>query len=108
MSERVEITDVGLTKAISIIYLLMGGLLTVVIVAGVEVRGIKAEWRNDIWLPAFMLFMAVGTLRRTMWGRWLSYVFSIFIVLGMPTGTLLGGYMLWHLTKFRAAFNRWY
>jgi hypothetical protein len=108
MSAQVQEADAGLTKSISVIYLMIGCLMVVMIVMGVDVQGVRADWHNTIWLPALIALMAFGTIRRTRWGRWLSYVFSFVIVFGMPTGTLLGGYMLWHLTKFRAAFNRWY
>ena len=66
------------------------------------------NWKTDIWLPVFWLLVSVGTLRRTKWGRWLSYPISSVLLLGVPFGTLLGGFMLWHLTKYRAAFNKWY
>ena len=107
MSEE-QNPDVGLTKAISVIYLLLGAALVIAVLSGAEMSGIKLKWRSDIWLPSLIILAAVGTLRRTKWGRWVSYLISCVLLLGVPIGTFLGGYMLWHLTKYRAAFNRWY
>lgn len=100
--------EVGLTKAISIIYFLLGTAFVIGVLRGAEIGGIKLEWQTDIWVPALIVFGALGTLRRTRWGRWISYVTSSVFLLGVPIGTFLGGFMLWHLTKYRAAFNRWH
>lgn len=101
-------TEVGLTKAVATIYLFFGAAAIAAVLSGAEIADVKLDWRTDIWLPATIVLAAIGTLRRTKWGRWLSYVISGFIILGVPIGTFLGGYMLWHLTKYRAAFNKWY
>lgn len=100
--------DVGLTKAISIVYIFFGIAFAIAALESAEIAGIKLNWKNDIWVPLFWILAAVGTLRRTKWGRWMSYVFSSIFLLGVPIGTLFGGFMLWHLTKYRVAFNRWY
>jgi len=101
-------TYVGLTKAVAIIYLLLGTAFVVAVLSGAEFAGLKLKWHTDIWVPVIIMLAAVGTLRRTKWGRWLSYLVSSFMLVGVPVGTFLGGYMLWHLTKYRAAFNQWY
>jgi hypothetical protein len=100
--------DVGLTRAISIIYLFYGLGFLVAAIGGAEVAGIKLEWSTDVWVPLIFVLAAIGTLRRTKWGRWMSYPMSILFLPGVPIGTLLGGFMLWHLTRYRIEFNRWY
>ena len=107
MNEEQNI-DVGLTKAISVIYFLLGVAFTVAVLRGTEVAGTKLEWRSDIWVAVFIILGAFGTLRRTKWGRWMTYIISSVFLFGVPIGTFLGGFMLWHLTKYRAAFNQWY
>lgn len=100
--------QVGLTKAISVIYVVLGLAWAVAVLRGAEIAGITLEWRTDIWVPLFWVAISLGTLRRTKWGRWLSYPISAVFLLGVPIGTVLGGFMLWHLTKYRVAFSRWY
>ena len=104
--ERTE--NVGLTKAIAIIYLLFGFAWAVAVIRRVEFAGLQLDWRRDIWLPAIIVVAAIGTLRRTKWERWASYFVSSALLLGVPIGTMHGGFMIWHLTKFRNAFRNWY
>ncbi len=107
MNENKE-AAVGLTKAISIIYFILGLGVIVAALNEIEINGIVLNWKYDIWAPIFIMIIALATIRKTKWGRWLSYPFSIVILIGVPVGTILGGFMLWHLTKYRAAFTRWY
>jgi len=51
---------------------------------------------------AFLVFLigilgGLGILRQQPWGRQLSLVFSVLILLNIPIGTILGGYSLWVL-----------
>jgi hypothetical protein len=100
--------NVGLTKAISIIYLIFSFGMVVAIVNGSKIGSITLNIKEDIWFPILIAVIAIATIRRTKWGRWLSYMLSFFVMLGVPIGTFLGGFMVWHLTKYRASFNKWY
>jgi hypothetical protein len=101
-------SNVGLTKVISVFYFMFGGTLVVASIFGFTISHTKLHWQSDAWLPSILMFSAIGTVRLTKWGRWSSYLFSILFLLAVPIGTLFGGYMLWHLTKFRSEFNKWY
>lgn len=100
--------EYGLTRAVSIVYLLIGIGFAIASIAGVEIRGIILDWKYDIWIPLFFIITAIGTIRFTIWGRWFSYLVSFFVLYGVPIGTLLGFFMIWHLTKYRSVFNKWY
>ena len=95
----------GMTGAIAVMYGLYGVGLLIVIGMGGSIRGIQLGW-HDAWFPILILVTALGVLRRTAWGRWLGYVVSLPLLLGVPIGTILGGYMIWHLTKYRASFSK--
>jgi len=97
----------GMTGAIAVIYVLYGTGLLLAIAMGGSVQGIELMW-SDAWFPALILVAAFGILRRTRWGRWLGYLVSLPLLVGVPIGTMLGGNMIWHLTKFRALFSRLY
>ena len=98
----------GLIKEISITYLVLGFIFIVAALQGAEIAGMRLYWQKDIWFPAIMIIASIGTLRRTKWGWWISYLISFILLAGIPIGTFLGGFMLWHLTKYRKLFNRWY
>ena len=98
----------GLTKAVSIIYFFLGIAFAVMVIKEIELQGIVLSWKQDIWIPLLFIVSAIGTIRLTKWGRWLSYVTSILCLLGVPIGTIIGGFMIWHLTKYRASFSQWY
>ena len=100
--------NIGLTKAISIIYLIFSIGMVIAIASGTKLGPITLNIKEDIWFPIFVAVVAIGTIRLTIWGRWFSYLLSFFVMLGVPIGTFLGGFMVWHLTKYRAAFNKWY
>jgi hypothetical protein len=74
---------------------------------GARIAGTTLTWEYDAWAPLFVIIGAIGVLMRTRWGRWMTYPLSVFLLLAVPIGTLLGGFMIWHLTKYRDAFNRW-
>ena len=106
--EENDSQNVGLTKAISIVYLIFSFGMVVAIFNGAKLGPYTLNIKEDIWFPIFIAVIAVATIRRTKWGRWLSYALSFFIMLGVPIGTFVGGFMVWHLTKYRFSFNRWY
>lgn len=108
MSQEQIKNEYGLTRIISIIYLLLGFGFVIAVLNKAEIQSIVLYWKNDIWIPLLFILTSIGTIRLTRWGRWFSYVLSVFCLLGVPIGTLLGAVMIWHLTKYRTAFNRWY
>jgi hypothetical protein len=97
----------GMTGAIAVCYFFLGAAVLLAIAMGGSIQGIDLLW-SDAWLPALIVISALGILRRTHWGRWLGYLVSLPLLVGVPLGTILGGYMIWHLTKFRASFSRAY
>lgn len=99
--------DAGLTKPIAIIYLLLFGAFLAAALLNLNVAGFQLDRNYDAWFPAALIVVAIGILRRTIWGRWLCYIVSLPLIAGVPIGTLLGGFMVWHLTKYRGAFNKW-
>lgn len=101
-------SEIGLTKTISFIYLSGGVIFIIAVLRGEQIAGTQLEWQNDIWIPLLMIIGALATIRLTKWGRWMSYLVSGLFILGVPIGTMLAFFMIWHLTKYRAAFNRWY
>ena len=100
--------NIGLTRAISIIYFILGLVIVIAVLNEVQINGIILNWKYDLWGPIIIMIVALGTIRRTKWGRWFSYILSMIILIGVPIGTIIGGFMLWHLTKYRASFTRWY
>jgi len=86
----------------------MGCGLMVAILKGISMQGIVLNWKTDIWIPLIIVIGSIGTIRLTKWGRWISYLVSFFFLFSVPIGTFLGGFMIWHLTKYRAKFCRWY
>ena len=104
-SDRVA-GSTGVTGVIAIIYCLFGLGFLGVIASGATLAGFHLRW-VDAWFPLLMAAGGIGTLRRTRWGRWLSYVISAPFLPGVPVGTLIGGFMIWHLTRYRREFTRW-
>ncbi|MGQ8366191.1 hypothetical protein [Glaciecola sp. 1036] len=106
MVEQQE-SKVGQTKNVAIIYgMISVGLITAV-VTGQTINGQQLSSTNDIWLPVFLLFTSIGVYRKTWWGSWFGYLVSVPFFINVPVGTFLGGYMLWHLTKYRDSFKHW-
>jgi hypothetical protein len=97
----------GVTGAVAVIYCLVGLGFLIAIAIGTDVSGQRLRW-SDAWLAVLIFGAGIGVLRRTVWGRWLGYLFSLPLILGVPVGTLLGGFMILHLTRYRAVFTKWY
>jgi len=97
----------GMAGAVAVIYALYGTALLVAIAMGGSIQGIELGW-PDAWFPALILIASAGVLRRSRWGRWLGYLVSLPLLIGVPIGTMLGAYMIWHLTKYRALFSKSY
>ena len=56
-------------------------------------------------VPGLLALGAVGTLLKRQWGRYLSYFFSVFLLIAVPIGTFLGAFMLYHLTHNKDLFS---
>ena len=100
--------EAGLTKGIGYIYLILFSTIFSAALLNVSVAGIQLNRAYDTWLPLILMAISIGVIRKTRWGRWLAYPVSIFLLIGVPIGTVLGGFMIWHLTKYRTAFSKWY
>lgn len=100
--------EVGLTRTISLIFIVLFSSFLVAALLNAKVMNIQFDRTYDAWVPLFLVVVSVGVYRRTRWGRWFMYPVALFMCLGIPLGTLLGGFMFWHLTKYRAAFTTWY
>jgi hypothetical protein len=87
--------------------MLFGSGLLIAIAMHGSIQGIELGW-FDAWLPVLIVIAGIGILRRTHWGRWLGYIVSLPLLIGVPIGTIIGGYMIWQLTKYRAAFSKGY
>ncbi len=99
--------DAGLTRTISLFYIALFGSILIAALLNAEFMGTPLDRSRDAWVPFLLVVVSCGVYRRTRWGRWLAYPVSLFLCLGVPLGTVLGGFMVWHLTKYRSAFNRW-
>jgi hypothetical protein len=97
----------GTTGFLALIYMVFGSGFLIAIAMHGSVQGIELAW-SDAWVPALIVVAGIGILRCTHWGRWLGYVVSLPLLIGVPIGTILGGYMIWQLSKHRAAFSRAY
>lgn len=94
----------GLIYPIAMIYIMLGAAIMAASFLKTEINGIRlSPW--DAILPAFIVIAGVGAILRKPWGRWLSYLVSLPMLLGVPIGTFLGGYMIYQLTIHRAQFN---
>ena len=102
-----DVQEPGMTGLLAIIYMLYGSALLIAVAMHGSIQGIKLGW-PDAWLPALIVVAGIGILRRTYWGRWIGYLVSLPLLIGVPIGTILGGYMIWHLSRHRAAFSRAY
>lgn len=99
-------SQLGVIKVISSIYFLIGAGFIVGILLESEIQGVRLGW-VDAWFAIPLMVIAIGTIRRTKWGRWLMYFVSVISLAGVPIGTLLGWFMIWNLTKYRREFDRW-
>jgi hypothetical protein len=99
--------ELGTTRFLAVLYMLFGSGFLIAIAMHGSVQGIELGW-PDAFLPVLIVFAGIGVIRRTHWGRWLGYLVSLPLLVGVPIGTILGGYMIWQLSRYRAAFSRAY
>jgi len=95
----------GVIKVIAWIYLVLGVTLASLGLLHIQVAGQRLGLLSAI-LPALLALGAIGTLLRRQWGRYLSAFFSVILLFAVPIGTLLGGFMLYHLAHNKALFAR--
>ena len=50
-------------------------------------------------LPISLFFVARGLFLQRDWARWAASAYSLLALFGIPVGTLIGGYVLWQLSK---------
>jgi len=50
-------------------------------------------------LPISLFLVARGLFRQRDWARWTASAYSLLALFGIPIGTLIGGYVLWQLSK---------
>jgi hypothetical protein len=97
----------GQTRKVAIIYSIISIGFIVAVMTEQSFSGLQLTVESDIWLPLLLLIASIGVIRKTIWGRWFGYLVSIPFVINAPIGTFLGGYMIWHLTKYRHLFKTW-
>ena|SRR6266545_172510 len=88
----------------SIFYACYGVVLIACAFTGVSINGAQLEPLHAIG-PALVVLGAAGTLRKRRWGYWMSYVFSVLMLPGMPFGTVLGYAMIRGLRRNRHVFR---
>jgi hypothetical protein len=91
-------------KMIAWIYVALGSALMCCALMQVDLRGYRMQPADAI-LPSLMIIGAIGTLIRKQWGRYISYFFSVILLLGIPVGTFLGFFMISRLTHERDLFK---
>lgn len=96
-------TKPGLISAIGFVYVALGVLGVALAVLRVRFGAMQLTPVDAIG-PGLLVVAAIGAISRKPWGRWMCYLFSAFLLLGVPIGTLLGGMMIYHLTKYRSQF----
>jgi hypothetical protein len=90
-------------QVIAWIYFLLGFTFFAMGLANVQFAGQRLDSASAI-VPGLLAVGAVGTLLKKQWGRYLSYFFSIILLVAIPIGTLLGAFMLYHLTHSKDLF----
>jgi len=95
----------GVIKVIAWIYLVLGVVLASLGLLHVRVAGQQLGPLSAI-LPVLLASGAIGTLLRRQWGRYLSAFLSVILLFAVPIGTLLGGFMLYHLAHNKVLFAR--
>ena len=95
----------GVISEIAWLYIALGAACVAASLAGARIQNITLQ-PADAWLPGLLLLAGIGALLRKPWGRWLSYLFSVWLLLGVPIGTIVGGLMIYHLTIYRDQFRR--
>jgi predicted MFS family arabinose efflux permease len=93
----------GIIKAISWFYLAFGLVFVWLSLAGAQMAGQRLEPLTAV-LPGIMALGALGTLRKKNWGRRISYFTSAVILIGVPIGTFIGGFMIYHLNRNKDLF----
>jgi hypothetical protein len=91
-------------RVIACIYFALGITFFAMSVLHVQLAGQRLGLQSAV-LPALLALGAVGTLLRRPWGRYLSGFFSVILLIGVPIGTFLGGFMLYHLTRNKDLFT---
>ncbi len=81
----------------------MSGAYIVAALSGAAING-QQTLPSDTIVLGVWLIAAIATLKRRNWGRIILYPFSALLLLGVPLGTVLGGFMIYHLTKHRDLF----
>ena len=103
MSEDGSQRRFGVIATIASLYVLLGSVFVFLALTKAEFRGIQL----DAWaaiVPAIIVLAGIGTLLKQNWGRRMSYVVSAIMLIGVPIGTLLGGFMIYYLTKSKDLF----
>ena len=95
----------GQITPIAWIYIVIGLGTAVLCVAGAEIGPIEPS-AVDAVFPVLLIVAAGGAILRRPWGRWLCYAFSVLLLPAAPTGTIIGGLMIYHLTVHRDQFRR--
>src|SRR5262245_63689402 len=95
----------GQITAIAWIYIVFGFGTAIICFTGAEIGPIQPS-AVDAVLPVLLIAAAAGAILRRPWGRWLCYAFSILLLPAAPTGTIIGGLMIYHLTIHRDQFRR--
>ena len=93
----------GVIATIASVYVLLGSAIVFLALTNAEFRGFQLDAWSAI-IPAFIVLAGIGTLLRRNWGRRLSLVVSGILLVGVPIGTLLGGFMIYYLIKGKNLF----
>jgi predicted branched-subunit amino acid permease len=95
----------GQITPIAWIYIVFGFGTALACVTGAEIGPAQLS-AVDAVLPALLIVASAGAILRRPWGRWLCYAFSVLLLPAAPTGTIIGGLMIYHLTIHRDQFRR--
>jgi hypothetical protein len=91
-------------RAICFTYIALSVIFLVASLSGARIADQQLEPLGAV-VPAVWLIGSIGTLMKKNWGRVISYGFSGLLLFGVPIGTLLGDFMIFHLTKHRELFR---
>jgi hypothetical protein len=95
----------GQITPIAWIYIVFGFGVAVACFTGAQIGPTRLS-AVDAVLPVLSILAAAGAILRRPWGRWLCYAFSVLLLPAAPTGTIIGGLMIYHLTIHRDQFRR--
>ena len=93
----------GIINFISWCYLALGLAFVWASLTEKTLLGVRFEPVSAV-VPGIIALGAVGTLLRKNWGRRISYFTSVLVLPGVPIGTVLGGFMIVHLTRHKDLF----